>query len=396
MQIEAPELNNLISSMPSTGNVINNTGGNGANDGDLTEAEKLAKAEAALKARNEGGTGGTGDEPTEPTEEEVQAKLDELSKVGEDKLSDEDKEFINKYTQQELDEITATRQELEGLYGVKLEGTYENSPEGLKQLTKDITPILVQKQFMESLQEVPYMKEFYEHVTSGKSIDTFIAGNTKPAFEGIELKEVDEFATEDEKAKATNNQKKLIELAYKDKDLAEDDIKNFIDLYEANGKLFEKAKAAQDALKKSHKAKIDSQIQAEEQRIAEEQKQVAELVKQAESIIEKNDFDGFSIPATDVKVFKDAILKPVDQKGNTAIDYKRAKLTLSQRLLLDYIVMKDFKNIGLGSKTQARSFNFKKAADENNKRGGGRLAGAGSSPSIDLKQVNFENLMKQK
>jgi hypothetical protein len=394
MEIEVPDLLGLVSKMPSTGNA---GGTPGAGEDGLTEAEKLARAEALLKEKEAGKGGKDEPDPTEPTEEQIQAQLEELSKIEPEKLTDEQKEFIEKYTQQEVDEITATRQELEGLYGIKLEGTYENSPDGLKQLTKDITPILVQKQFIEALQQVPYMKEFYEHVTSGKSIDTFILGNTKPAFENIELKEVDEFTPEEDKAKAINNQKKVIELAFKEKDLSDDDIKNFLDLYEANGKLFEKAKVALDSLKKNHKAKIDAQIKAEEDRIKAEQEEIAELAKQAEAIIEKNDFDGLSIPTADIKAFKDAVFKPVDQKGNTAIDYKRAKLTLGQRLLIDYLVMKDFKNIGLSTKQQTRTFAFKKAAEDNNKRGGGRLAGAGTqSPNINLGQVNFETLMKQK
>jgi hypothetical protein len=404
MQVEATVLGALADKMPNTGNVLNdpskvNTGGELSADDKLKAAEALLAEQEAAKGVTGGSNPEEPKEPTEPTEEEIQSKLDELSKKDETTLTDEEKQYIEKYNAPPVDDITYTKNELEATYGIKLEGTYENSPDGLKELTKDIAPVIAEQFFLNSLEQVPYMKEFYTHITEGKSIESFLAKNTKPVFENIELKDASDIEDEGQKTKIISNQKQLLELDLKSKGLKEEDISSLVDLYEANGKLFEKAKEAKDALKATHLAKVDAQIKAEEVRIADEEKSQKELIKQVETIITSNDFDGVQIPTTDIPAFKDAMLKPITKEGYTAMDIKRSKLTLKQRALIDYIVWKDMKNIALNKKEAGRQFNFRKAADENKQRDP-KFAGLGSqggtdNPSFNVKTIDFNSIMSK-
>lgn len=409
--IEAPILGNLATKMPSIGNVINTSPLPGANGGELSPEEKLraaeeliAKQEAEKKAA-EGANGKTGpddkgsDGDQEPTAEEIQAKLDELSKKAETELTDEDKVFVQKYTQEPVDEITTVKKGIEETYGVKLEGTYENSPEGLKAIMNEVAPVLAEQMFVQALERVPYMKDFYSHVVQeGKSIETFLAKNTKPVFESIELKDVSDVEDATQKAKLINNQKQMIQLDLKSKGLSDEDITTFIDLFEAKGELYNKSLAAKTALKANHQAQIESQLKAEEARIEAENKKQQDLIKEVETIITTNDYDGVQIPAADVQAFKDAMLKPIDKDGYTLIDYKRAKLTLKQRALIDYIVFKDLKSIALSKKETAKAFNFKQAAKDNENREPklANISVSNGNPKLNIKTIDFNTLVKPK
>lgn len=402
------ELTHLIDKIPAVGNTTTKTPA----PGELSEEEKLKLAEqeiAAKKAAEEaakkaaGGGGGNPneqEEEDEPTPEEIQSKLDELAEKEESTLTDEEKEFIQKYTSDDADEITTVKNELESTYGVQLAEKYENGVDGLKALAQDLVPTLAQKLFVNSLASIPHMKEFYEHVTAGYSIDTFLDKNIKPKFETIEVKEVDELADEATKTKATENYKEILRMNLSQKGLSSDDIEAMIDLHLAKGSLYEKAKAAKEELVKNHKASIDAKIKAEEDRIANELKAQEEVFKAAQKIIDSNNFGGLSIPVTDLKSFKEAALV-ADRDGYTLIDRKREKLTLEQRLLIDYLVYKDFKGIGLTAKPSEKTvFSFKKANKENNSRNGSRLSGVSSqssktSPPIDIKNVDFSKLLNR-
>jgi len=404
-EIEVAELNSFTGKMPTTGNVSE------APPSSISDAEKqklatdkLAKeqadkeakaAEAALeeqKTRNDG-----------LTDTEIQAKLDELAKKDEKDLSDDDKKIIEKFASKETDkdEITIVKDELEATYGIKLQEKYENNIQGFKAVANDIAPELAKQMFYNALSTVPHMKEFYEHMTGNKSIETFLVGNTKPVFEGIELKDTAGIEDEKVRERLVLNQKSLIEMDFKSKGLTDEDIRAFIDLTEAKGELYSRAKLSKESLTKIHKDNVEQAQKAENDRIVKEQEENNKLVKDLELIIEKNDFDGASIPTTDLKLFKEAMFKPVDKEGRTLLDYKRAKLTLSQRALIDYIVFKDLKIVGLAAKQQSKSFTFKKANEDNDKRKGGGLGGDGtrdangSIPTFALKDIDFKTLMKQ-
>jgi hypothetical protein len=390
----------LVAKMPGAGNAEPVK----SNDGNLSEAEKLALAEkeiadrkakeaTAAAAPSKGSEGQN--EPAEPTEEEVQAKLDELSKKEEKDITDEEKEFLQKYTSPELDEITSLKAEYEQNYGIKLEEKYDNSPEGLKKLTNDLVPKLAEMMFMESLKTVPYMEDFYKHIASQKSIESFLAKNTKPVFETIALEEVVETDTDEIKDKKNAAYKSLIELNFKNKGISEADTAIFVDLYKAKGELYNKAKEAKTELTAKHKEAIDAQLKAEEARIAAEQEEVAKIVNEAKSIVKKNDFGGLSIPATDIPAFEKALFE-TDQKGYSLVEYKRNKLSLAQRLFLDYIVFKDFKNISSATKAPIKTWSW--ANKENNNRGGSKVSGTSggsrnSQPDFDVSKFDFSKLV---
>jgi len=373
----------------------------------LAAAEKLIKdKEDAKKGQNQGSnTDDVNKSGDELTDEQIQAKLDELAKKDEKDLTVEEKAFILEKTGEggEVDEITRVKSVFETKYGIELKNQYENSEVGLTQMVDEVAPVIAEQLLANYFATVPGMKAFYDHVVvEQRSIETFMARNEKPAFLNIPVKEITSDMGEENKVKAENNLKALIKLDLQNKGVGEDDIEDFIALAESGNKLYEKGKAAKDSLTKSHTAAVEAKLKAEEQQKAADAKQIEEETTALIAMIDKNDFNGISIPATDLKAFKEAMTRK-DGRGNTLLDYKRAKLTLAQFALLDYLVFKDVKIPGLSKAvtTTNRKFSFKKAAEENDARNGGRTRGAGAEGKgqemiFDPRNVNFDNMVSQR
>lgn len=368
--------------------------------GNLTDAEKLLLAEKQIKLKEEQANLSKETKEKEEREkkekevkikkdkgeltdeEKVQLRMKELSEKKEEELTDEEKQFITDNTPNELSEIQEIQKNLEETYGVKLsEKEYDNGPDGLKEMANDLMPVLAEQMFLNYLETVPYMKDFFDHVAiNGRSIETFISRNEKPMFESIEIKPIDQ-VEEADKPKMIANLKSVISMDLSSKGVDEDAIKSLLDVYEAGGQLYDKAKTHKENLIKAHKANVDARIKAEEDAITQQQQAAQQEIKMMKDMITKNNFNGLQIPTTDIKAFTDAMFRPIDARGNTAMDLRREKLSLAERGLIDYLVFKGFKVSGIGGKKIDKASDFSKLRKENNTRGGNRLGGGGGGES---------------
>jgi len=394
------DLAGLIAKMPTTGGVPTSptepTGG--ANGGQQQQQQQpVVKPNTQTSPT-------TQQQPTggELTDEQIQSKLTELEAKDEAQYTEEEKQFIQKYAEAEADEITAVKQNYETKYGIKLEGEYTNDMEGFTKLSEDVGRVRAEQIFVSHLESVPYMKDFYQHVVlEKKSFETFFEKNRQPEFKSIKLEQVSDDNDDNKNKTVLDNQKALITMDLKSKGMADDDISNLIELYEDKGNLFDKAKESYNSLDKRHKEIVDAKLKAEEARIQAEEQQQKELITKVSQMVDSNNFGGVSIPADDVKAFKQALFQPIDDQGNTLMDLKRQKMTLEQRVLVDYLVFKELKNIGLSAASASvnKKFTFKKAAVDNNNRGGGRLNGAGNdglSRGINMPQFDMSKIIVEK
>jgi DNA-binding transcriptional MerR regulator len=254
--------------------------------------------------------------------------------------------------------------------------------------------MVAEKMLVEHFDAIPYMKAFYEHVSAGRGLETFLASNQKPVFETIDIREPNADAAEPVIKQAKENQRQMIKLELQAKGVEAEEIEQFIDLTESAGKLTERANKAKATLTTNHKAAVAQMMEQEEAAIQQQEAQQAAVNKQVAQMFEKNDFGGLSIPVADLKLFKDAVFN-VDGQGKSLIQHKREKLTLAQQLFIDYIVLKDFKGIGTPkAPQQSKQFVFQKANKENDVRGGGRIRGAGSMEhaQFDIKDLSKLNL----
>jgi hypothetical protein len=370
---------------------------------DLTPEQKLAAAEAEIQRRQQQQTTPPGTTPpttppaTEPqeTDEQIQAKLDALATKDESTYTDEEKAYIAKHVEQELTPVDATKSYMMEKYSLDLaEQQYDNSPEGIAHLVDNVAPMVAEKLLQDHFASIPYMAEFYEHVSMGRGLETFLARNQKPAFESIDIREPNADATEPIVKQLHENQRAMIRLELQSKGMDLEEAESFVDLTESAGKLFERANKAKTYLKVRHEAAINQMMKEEEEAIQEEEREKQETAKIAIQMFEKNDFGGLSIPVADLKLFRDAVFQ-TDGQGKTLMDYKRERLTLAQRLFIDYIILKDFKGVGTPkAPQQSKQFVFKSKNEQNNSRNGGRTRGATQieHPTLDTKDLNNLNL----
>jgi len=381
-------------------------------DRDLSPEEKAAIADAEI-ARREGKKPPTvdnkaGQEGTEredgQTDEQIQAKLTELEAKEEKDLTPEDREFIEKYTDAEVTAIGSVKNLFTEKYNLDLgETKYEDSPQGVANFIDEVAPVIAEQMLSEHFAQVPAMLDFYKHVlVEGKSVDTFLIKAQKPAFEGIDLKEVSADMPEAASKALINNQKELIRIDLSSKGLDTETIDTLIDLAESSGKLFEKATISKKALQATHTANVAEQLRLEEARIKQDEVAKAETLKAVDNLLKANDFNGKAIPPADLKAFRSALFD-VDGHGKTLLEYKRTKLSLADRLYIDYLVLKDLKVSGyVKPQEQAKKFTYQKKNEDNNSRNGGRVRGGGTNQAnnaypqnINLGDFFKNNLNKQ-
>lgn len=368
------------------------------------EAASKVQADAAAKAAAEGNKGGEGDKDKTPnpdgTDEQIQAKLDELAKLDETKLTDDQKKFIEKYTADNSDEITTVKQHFETKWGIKVDGEFTNDIEGFTQLSEKVGSARAKQMLINHLETVPYMKAFYDHVVVEKrGIETFLDKNKQPEFKTIKLEQVNDSNDATKNEAITSNQRAIITMDLKSKGNSAEEIDIMLKHYEDKGVLYDKSVEAQKGLDVKYKANLDAKLAAEKAAIDAEEAENKATFTKVISMIDSNNFGGVSIPAEDIKVFKEAMTKVIDEEGHTVMDYKRAKLTLEQRAMLDYFVFKDLKVPGLGTpKAANKVFTFKKAAKDNEDRGGGRARNGGESnsqqqqihPKFDMSNITIQ------
>jgi hypothetical protein len=371
--IQMPEA--MLSLIPTTGGTedktmesTNKQGGEQKKDDTTLKVDNKTNQQGQQKQEPKLGEDNKDD--NQLSDEQIQSKLDELADKDETTLSDEDKQFIEKYTGEQADEITSAKSVLEQKFGIKIEDKLENTQEGLITLAEKAAEQRSKQLLMNYFDSVPYMKDFYNHVIVEKrGIETFLEKNQQPVYKNFKIEQITDTHDDTAKAKITDSYKQVVKLDYASKGIDDDTIKTLIELHEDKGTLFEEAKKAFNNLDTKHKAGIDAKLKAEQALIQKREDDSKKVIAELSNIIDKNDFNGLSIPPTELKAFKDAVLRPVDEQGHTLLDYKAAKITLAQQAILDYIIFKDFKVTGLTNTTASnKRFTYKKANEENNDR----------------------------
>ena len=336
----------------------------------------------------------------EGIDEETKKKLEELSKKDKDTLTDEEKKFIedNKEEPEIIDSMVSSFKE----QGVQFDEdqTFDNSTEGATKLASHAAKQIAASMLMDHFETNPVFKSFYDHVmVQGKSLDTFIVSSRTPQYENYVINEVSDTNSDKQNEAITKSQKSIIREALLTRIDDEDVIEASIEKFELEDKLYDKAKDSKKYLVELEKSQAATKLKEEEDRIKQEEELAEKEWKEITTMLNKNDLgDGIKIPVSDLKEFKKAVLVPIDDKGRTAMDYLRAKQTLNQKLLGDYMLFKKFSNLKEGNKNSAkRTLRFKKAADSNKKRSPDRLGGSGGSKgssagSLTLSGIDFSGV----
>tara|TARA_R110002167_G_C12703248_1_gene653935 strand:- start:7436 stop:8554 length:1119 start_codon:yes stop_codon:yes gene_type:complete len=290
-------------------------------------------------------------ETVEPAEEQVVEISDELDadvkekeeteveveKVIAKKPVKEVKEVVEEEFTEDNENITeepSVISEVLTQLGYNGEVEYEDSSDGLVQMTKDVAAKLAEEQLEEILDKFPTIKDHMEYVIAGgKSQDFMSSRDPRQDFAAMDLKEDDE---------AT--QRVLLGNYFKKKGHDDEFITDLINDYDESGKMYSKAKLAKESL---------SKIQEVERReLMENQKQVAQQKNQQnekfwndvnETVTSNKEFAGITIPEKQKNKFFKYLSQPINKDGMTQSMKDHQEAPLETRLAIDWLMYNDFK-----------------------------------------------------
>lgn len=407
------------------------------NNDDLTPEQMAAKADAEIAERarlvaegNDNGEGRTGNEgdddldievltkkaqdtPDELSEKEykalvkagiladeegndlIKAKLEELSKKKPEELTAEEKKFIED-NHNEPDLIEALKESYVKSFGIELKEKYTNDTEGALKLVEDASKLRVKQHLQDVLNANKKFNEVYQHfVVEGRSLDTFVARNAEPEFKRIKLEEINDTNSKEANEAIEGNHIKVLKALYKSRGIGDEETDLLIQGYQDTNKLFEKAKAAKVVLEAEHKVRVETALKAEEDIRKAEDEAIEKQWNTVRETVIKNNFNGFSIPATDLPSFSKAILDPINEQGLTAMDViRKQKMTLEKQMLFDYMLFKDLQVPGLkGVESKKRVLKFVNGKKENQSRKAALIGVLSDTQRNILKNINLKEAL---
>jgi hypothetical protein len=238
--------------------------------------------------------------------------------------------------------------------GYELENEYEDSEEGLVELTKDIAQNIAEDQLQELFGQYPLLQQHMEFLLAGGESEKFFeAYNPNSDYATFEISKDD-----------LRSQKGFVAEYFRNKGHDEEFVKEMIEEFEDSGKLYVKALVAQ-----KHLAAV--QEKTREQLIIDQKRQQAEAAAQQEEFWEEvastissgNEFAGIRFPDREKAKFFEYISEPKDQAGRTQRDVDYANADLEVKLAIDYLMYKGM-NLSDIIQTKAKTESVKSLRDK--------------------------------
>jgi hypothetical protein len=218
-------------------------------------------------------------------------------------------------------------------YGYKAEDfadidVKDDSVDGIKKFFDKRDVLVKEAAKKELLSEDPDIEDLIAHKQQGLSIESWKA---KKEAEQFKL----EFAADDVEGKAD-----FLTKVYVNRGIPEKRAKLIVEGIKDDNELDTEVGKETEVIKVAIKQQADARIIAEQVAVKKEQDEINETVTKVNSIIKEGNLDNLVIPDTERKAFNEFVL-------SEKLVEKHEKLTLQQRLFIDYLVYKDFKVKGI-------------------------------------------------
>ena len=264
------------------------------------------------------------------TIDEVTSEEDENTEVEEteDKLEDSEE------SEAKQDENTTVVSEVLEKLGYNLDGKkYEDTSEGLANMTADVANKMADSRMEEALNAFPLVRKHLEYVLAGGQSQNFMqAYDPNLDYNKIEVQEDD-----------LRSQKALLGDYFATKGHDKEFIEEIIGDYEDTGKLYTKAKAAKTALAKVQEenrarmvTKQQSDLKVQRQKLTEFWDGVSNTIKTSK------EFNGITVPDREKEQFFTYLSTPVNKDGLTKRDVDHQKAPMETKLAIDYLMFIGF------------------------------------------------------
>jgi hypothetical protein len=267
--------------------------------------------------------------------EEIEEEEEEVEEDNYDEEEDEDEEEYEEEDDDEEDEMSdSVVSEVLDKLGYDLEGdNYNDTAEGLAQMTEDLASKIADDRIDEVLEAFPLVKKHLDYVLAGGQSQNFMeAYDPNLDYSQVTIEEDDH-----------RSQKAILADYLELKGHDNEFINEMLGDFEDTGKLYEKAEAARNALAKHQNNKREQMIEQQRRETAAQQKQVEEFWSGVSETIEDADsFAGISVPKRDKNKFFDYLSTPVTKEGYTQRDLDHANADMEIKLAIDYLMYTGF------------------------------------------------------
>jgi hypothetical protein len=279
-------------------------------------------------------------EDEKKVESPEESKLDEEeSESNEDSVEEEEeeeeeeiKDEEDKEDEKSSEEDTVVGEILNNL-GYELDGKYEDTSEGLTNLTKDVASKMADDRIDEVLENFPLVKKHLNYVLSGGESENFMqAYDPNLDYTKIEIAEDD-----------VRSQKSILSDYFSAKGHDKEFIDEMLGDYEDSGKLHSKADAARQALGKVQTQEREQLVEKQKEQMQEQQTQQTRFWEGvAETIETSKEFAGLHVPEREKSKFFNYLSKPVTREGYTQRDIDHSEAEMETKLAIDYLMYKGF------------------------------------------------------
>ncbi len=268
----------------------------------------------------------------------------EIPTLPEGKFTKKSEEVAEEETEGEVDD-TVVGQVLSSLGYESEDGAYEDTPEGLANLAKDVGSQVAEEQLDQLFEAFPLVGQHLSYVMNGGNSQDFMTVNDpRSDYSKMRISEKD-----------LRGQKYILSEYMRAKGHDDKFTSELLNDYQEGGKLYGKAKSAQEELIKMQnyaKQQMVEQQQAYQQQQMEEQEEFWNGVY--DTIDQSQEFHGITIPDREKGKFFDYLSQPVTKEGYTQRDLDYGNAEMDMKLAMDYLMYKGF-NLDQLINTKART-----------------------------------------
>lgn len=289
----------------------------------------------------------------EPVQEQEQEVVDTQNEV-ENKEEEEEREEEEEGYEEESNEDSTVVSEILSAFGYESENEYDDTSEGLINMTKDIAGQLADERVEEVMNKFPLVREHLEYVLNGGESQNFMqAYDPNLDYNRMQLPQDD-----------VRSQKAVLSEYFNLKGHDKEFTTEMINDYSDSGKLHAKAESARLALGKVQAAQQAQMVdQQKQQRVQQYEEQQNFWQGVANTLENSQEFAGLTVPEREKTKFFNYLSKPVTQEGYTQRDLDHSEAEMEKKLAIDYLMFKGF-NLDQIINTKARTKNSKSLRDK--------------------------------
>jgi hypothetical protein len=297
----------------------------------------------------------TAEEPKNVEQEEVQEEEVVTDvKDEEPKPVEEEVQEVQETNEESEEEDATVVAEILKAFGYETDNAYEDTSEGLINMTKDIAQTLADERIDEVMDKFPLVRQHLEYVLNGGESQNFMqAYDPNLDYNRIKIESDD-----------VRSQKAVLSEYFNLKGHDREFTKEMITDYTDSGKLHDKAEAARKALGKVQQQQQMQMVEQQKQMRTQQYQQQEEFWKGVADTLENGkEFSGLTVPEREKSKFFNYLSKPITEQGYTQRDLDHSEAALETRLAIDYLMFKGF-NLDQIINTKAKTKNSKSLKDK--------------------------------